>query len=123
PLTTTGLVLNLHSDGNLSMLPWDWTSSHSPNDAQLRAIAFRLSYYNDYLTGQSSEVLYLSSGTLEDWAYGQLGIASMLFEIGSTFTPNYALVDSTYWPQNRDALVYAAKVARTPYTQALGPTA
>jgi hypothetical protein len=122
PLTSTGLVLNLHSDGNLSMLPWDYTNAHSPNDAQLRAVAFRLSYYNGYTTGQSGEVLYLSSGTWEDWIYGQLGIASMLFEIGSSFMPAYSVIDSSYWPLNRDAILYAAKVARQPYTLALGPS-
>ncbi len=122
-VTTTGMVLSLHSDGNLVMLPWDWTSTHSPNDAALRSLAFRMSYYNGYLTGQSSEVLYLSSGTFEDWVYGTLGVPALTVEIGTSFIPAYSLVDSAYWPANRDALIHAAKLARQPYTLGLGPTA
>jgi hypothetical protein len=123
PLTTTGIALSLHSDGNLMMIPWDWTSTHSPNDTGFRSIAFRLSYFNGYRTGQSSEVLYLSSGTFEDWIYGQFGVPSLTYEIGSSFMPAYSLIDSTYWPANRDSLIYAAKLALQPYTLALGPAA
>jgi hypothetical protein len=67
--------------------------------------------------------LYLSSGTFEDWVYGTLGVPALTFEIGASFIPVYSLVDSTYWPANRGALIYAAKLVRQPYALAQGPTA
>jgi hypothetical protein len=121
PVTATGVMLSLHSYGNLVMLPWDWTTARAPNDAALRSLAFRMSAFNRYAAGSSPEVLYVSSGTVEDWAYGVLGVPSFTFEIGSSFLPSYGLVDGEYWPRNRGALLYAAQVARQPYALALGP--
>ncbi len=123
PLTTSGILLSLHSDGNLVMLPWDWTTGDAPNAAGLRGLAFRMSYYNGYKAGQSSEVLYLSSGTTEDWAYGQLGVPSFTFELGSSFMPGYSTVDAVFWPRNLGALLFAAKTAFQPYALGLGPMA
>jgi len=137
PLTTTGAMLTLHSFSDLVLLPWGWTEcygmacpagKHAPNDAGLRAMAFRMSYYNGYDTGQGSELLYVTSGTTDDWAYGVLGLAAFTFEIGpydgmcgGDFFVPYSCQDSTFWPLNRGAFVYAAKLARQPYTLANGP--
>ena len=122
PLTTTGIMLNIHSFGNLAMIPWDWTSQNPPNNAELRSIVFRMSYFNGYRTGSSGQILYVSSGTLDDWVYGTLGIPNIVFEVGSAVMPSYSLVDSTYYPLNRGALRYAAKIARQPYTLSYGPS-
>jgi len=136
PITTTGVMLTLHSFSDLILLPWGWTncsgpcppSQRAPNDAGLRAFAFRMSYYNGYAVGQASELLYPASGTTDDWAYGVLGVPSFTFEIGPMsgscgyFTPDYACQDGLFWPLNRGAFLYAAKVARQPYALAHGPT-
>jgi hypothetical protein len=137
PLSTTGTFITLHSYSNLVLLPWGWQECNSqacppnqqaPNDIGLRSLAFRMSYFNGYETGQPSEVLYAASGGTDDWAYGALGIASYTFEVGpesgtcSGFMPAYTCQDSLFWPKNRDALIYAAKSARQPYTLSLGPT-
>ncbi|MBA3469675.1 MAG: hypothetical protein H0T53_08520 [Herpetosiphonaceae bacterium] len=137
PQTTTGTFITLHSYSNLVLLPWGWVecnssacppSQQSPNDAGLRSLAFRMSYFNGYNTGQPSEILYAASGGTDDWAYGVLGVASFTFEVGpgsgtcSGFMPAYTCQDSTFWPKNRDALIYAAKSARQPYTLSLGPS-
>jgi hypothetical protein len=130
---------HLHSYSDLVLLPWGWTECfgfacpsnlRAPNDAGLRSFAFRLSYYNGYDTGQGSELLYATSGTTDDWAYGVLGIPGFTFEIGPQFfffeysssTPPYACQDSTFWPLQRGAFLYAAKSARHPYAHTLGPT-
>jgi hypothetical protein len=50
-------------------------------------------------------------------------VPSYTFEIGPDsgscggFFPAYACMDSTFWPKQRLALVYAAKAAATPYGQ------
>ena len=129
PTTTSGAMITLHSYSDLVLLPWGFTNAHAPNDAELRAMAFRLSFYNGYQTGQPGELLYNASGTTDDWSYGTLGIASFTFEVGPTsggcagFTPPYSCQDSTFWPLNRDALLYAAKAARAPFSLPLGPSA
>jgi carboxypeptidase T len=137
PITTTGDMLTLHTFSNLVLLPWGWTECsmtacppglRAPNDTALREMAFRMSYFNGYYTGQAGEALYAASGTSDDWAYGVLGIPGFTFEMGlsygdcSWFDPPYACQDSLFWPQNRGAILYAAKVARQPYALALGPT-
>jgi hypothetical protein len=129
-------MLTLHSFSDLILLPWGWVQcggacppwQRAPNDAGLRAFAFRMAHFNGYAVGQASELLYPASGTTDDWAYGVLGIPSFTFEIGpfdgacGGFTPPYACQDDAFWPLNRGAFVYAAKVARQPYALSSGPT-
>jgi hypothetical protein len=127
PLDTMGAFISLHSYGNLVLLPWGWTSADAPNDAGLRSMAFRISDYNEYTTGQDGEVLYPTSGTTEDWAYDDLGIASYTIEVGGDsgscggFHPQFSCQDS-FWALNKPALLYAAGAARQPYMLTLGPT-
>ncbi len=136
PSTTSGTMLTLHSYSDLTLLPWGWTecnaapcpaSLQAPNDAGLRALAFRLGYFNGYDTGQPSELLYAAAGGTDDWTYGALGIASFTFEVGpgggtcSGFTPAFSC-QTNFWNLNAPAFVYAAKSARQPYTLAQGPT-
>ena len=135
PITTTGGMLSLHSFGNLALFPWGYTSHPAPNAEALRNWGFRLSYYNGYTAGTPPEVLYIADGITDDWAYGTLGIASATFEVGPSsgdcgdvgsptglaFTPPYRCQDSRFWPENKAAFLAAAKMARQPYTLALGP--
>lgn len=137
PLTTTGAMLTLHTYSNLALFPWGWVEcsgsacppgQQAPNDTGLRSWGFRLSYFNNYKTGQPSEVLYAADGTTDDWAYGALGIAAGTFEIGPQggtcggFLPPYSCQDNVFWSLNRPAFMYAANVARQPYALVLGPT-
>lgn len=126
PLTTPGMMLTLHSYGNLVLIPWGHTNTASPNNTGLRNTAFRLNYYNGYTAGQPGQVLYNTSGTSDDWAYGTLGVAGATVEIGPSsgscggFVPAYSC-QAGFWNTNRSMLMYAAKLARQPYTLSLGP--
>jgi carboxypeptidase T len=127
PLSTSGVFLTLHSFANMVLMPWSFTSGNPPNNAGLRALGFRMSHYNGYQTGQSPEILYGTSGSTDDWTYGELGIASYTYEVGpgsggcAGFTPPYSC-QTGFWNSNLPALMYAARAARAPYQQALGPT-
>ena len=135
PITTTGSMLSLHSFGNLALFPWGYTNRTAPNAEALQQWGFRLSYYNGYTTGTPPQVLYTADGITDDWLYGTLGIASATFEIGPesgtcgnigspsglSFSPPYSCQDSRFWPENKDAILAAAKLARQPYALALGP--
>ncbi len=131
PLNTTGVLITLHSYGNLVLWPWGHTYDSAPNDAQLRLFGEKMAGYNSY-TPQQSVQLYPTSGDTDDWAYGELGIPTFTFELGPTsgtcggHMPPFQCLDTgtggAFWPRNLPALVYAAKVARTPYALVNGPT-
>jgi len=124
PITTTGILITLHSYGPLVLWPWGWTYAGAPNSAQLQQLGQKLASFNGYTPQQSSD-LYPTSGATDDWSYGELGIASYTFEIGSNsdgFYPDCSRYDALIQP-NISALLYAAKVARTPYLTPFGPDA
>ncbi|GGM75217.1 hypothetical protein GCM10012275_52390 [Longimycelium tulufanense] len=128
PPTTRGAMITIHTYGNLVLFPWGTSKdTKAPNDAGLRSMAFRMGHFNGYEAGQPPEVLYQLSGSTDDWAYDKLGIPGFTYEIGSGsgdcggFHPAYRCQDA-FWELNRPALMYAAKVARQPYTMAQGPT-
>ncbi|MGL5825432.1 MAG: M14 family zinc carboxypeptidase [Nocardioides sp.] len=126
PITATGMMMTMHSYGNLVLFPWGDISSASPNDAGLRAMAFRFNWYNGYTAGQPGQVLYNTSGSTDDWAYGTLGVAASTIEFGPNsgacggFTPPYSC-QSSFFTSNRNMLIYAGKLARQPYALSLGP--
>ena len=127
PANTTGMMLSLHSDAGLVLMPWSYDNTvQAPNDAQLRSMAFRQSYFNGYTAGQWGDVLYNASGTSDDWSYDTLGIASFTWELdgpgGCTgFLPAYSCMDA-YETNNLPGLFYDAAAARTPYKLSFGPT-
>jgi carboxypeptidase T len=124
PSTAKGTMITLHSYGNDIIIPWGFTQATSPNDAQYRRLGAKYSASNGYLVGTNEETVgYDTSGTTDDFTYGELGVASVTFEVGGSsgtcggFLPKYTCVDSTFWPKNKGALVTAAKAAAAPYQQ------
>jgi hypothetical protein len=82
----------------------------------------KFAYFNDYMPQRAID-LYATNGTTDDFAYGELGIAAYTFELGTSFFQSCATFESTIYPDNLAALIYAAKVARTPYMTPAGPEA
>jgi carboxypeptidase T len=131
PATTTGVLLTLHSYANLVLWPWGWTHTAAPNAADLSTIGRKFASYNGYTPEQSIQ-LYATSGTTDDWSYGELGIASFTFEVGGSsgacggFFPAFSCLDGgtdgSFWPRNLPAFLYAARIARAPYMLARGPS-
>jgi hypothetical protein len=131
PLTTTGFFLTLHSYSDLVLWPWGWTETAAPNSADLAVIGQKFASYNGFTPMQSTG-LYPTSGTTDDWAYGELGIPAMTFEVGpgsgtcGGFFPPFSCLDGgsggSFWPRNLPAFLYAARIARAPYQLGKGPT-
>ncbi len=122
PLTTTGVFLDLHSYSELVLWPWGFTYGTSPNHVAMQTLGRKFTYFNGY-TAKSSSGLYITDGTTTDFAYGELGLAAYTFELGTTFFQDCGTFEDTIVPDNLPALVYAAKVARTPYLTPSGPDA
>ncbi len=120
PPDATGILITLHSAASLILWPWGWTGTDAPNGAQLQAIGTKLATYNGY-TPQQSNDLYTTDGTTDDWSYGTLGIASFTFELAGQFFQPCSDFESPDVPDNRDAILYAWKIARTPYMTVYGP--
>jgi hypothetical protein len=117
PVTTKGVMITAHSYGNLIMPPWGWTWDANPNAAGLRALGQKMAAFNSYTVVAEGD----TTGTTDDFTYGNLGIASYTFELGSGsgscggFFPQYSCMDSLFWPRNKGALLAAAKAAKAPY--------
>ncbi|HKQ60815.1 MAG TPA: M14 family zinc carboxypeptidase [Candidatus Polarisedimenticolaceae bacterium] len=121
PLDATGVYLDLHSYSELVLWPWGF-GGLSGNDAQFKTLGRKLAYFNGYLPEQAID-LYVTDGTTDDYAYGELGVAALTFEIGTDFFQDCGTFESAILPTNLQALIYAAKVARTPYRTPAGPDA
>jgi hypothetical protein len=118
---TSGLLISLHSYGNLVLWPWGWTYSTAPNSGQLQTLGRKFAFFNGYVPEQAS-FLYPTTGDTTDWAYGELGIPAYTFELGETFFQPCEDLQQIQ-DENLDALLYAAKVSRSPYVTPSGPDA
>jgi len=122
PVTATGIFLDIHSYSRLVLWPWGFTSSPAPNGTALQTLGRKFAYFNGY-TPEQSYGLYATDGTTDDFAYGELGLAAYTFEIGTSFFQSCSYFENTIVPENFPALLYAAKVVRTPYLTPSGPDA
>ncbi len=132
PDDTSGIFVSLHSYSDLVLWPWG-SEGHgvSPNDEQLRTIGRKFAYYTGY--DPRGSIWYDVDGATDDWTYGMFGIASYTFEVGpaegvcSGYMPPYDCIDGyggrDFWGENRPALLYAHKIARSPYKTGYGPDA
>ncbi|MFC1923325.1 M14 family zinc carboxypeptidase, partial [Chloroflexota bacterium] len=119
----SGLFITLHSYGNLVLFPWGWTSDVPPNDTSLETLGRKFGFFTNYQVCQSGEIgcIYQTSGSTDDWTYGELGVASYTFELGSTFFESCEYFADSILPDNLEALIYAFKAARHPYKDPAGP--
>lgn len=120
PDDTPGIFIDLHSYSRLVLWPWGNVNTTAPNGASLQTLGRRLAWFNGY-TPQQSTGLYLTDGTTIDFAYGELGVASLVFELGVAFFESCGTFQSTVLPDNLRALTYALRVAREPYRLPSGP--
>ena len=118
----TGVFLDLHSYGELVLWPWGFTSDPAPNATALQTLGRKFAYSNGYEPDQAI-ALYPTDGTTDDFAYGELGLAAYTFEVGTSFFQDCHTFENSILPNNLPALLYAARVVRTPYLTPAGPDA
>lgn len=121
PVDYEGLFLTLHAYGGQVMYPWGDSASPAPNAAGLKTLAERLAFYAGYDSGQSSGLLYYTTGATDDWAYGMLGVPAFTIEMGKTFFESCSDFENVVYPANEKSLLYAFKTARRPYQTPAGP--
>lgn len=121
PANTNGVFISLHSYGNQVIYSWDFTGSDAPNMEQLRRLGRKMGFHNRYSVCNTSNCLYAVDGSTTDFAYGEFGVATYTFEVGTTFFQSCPSFESSIVQQNLDSLFYAAKAARRPYQISAGP--
>ncbi len=120
PADATGVYIDVHSYSQLVLWPWGFTGTPAPNSTALRTLGRKMAYFNNYYPEQAIG-LYPTDGTTDDHAYGQLGVAGYTYEVGTNFFEACSSFEGSILPTNLQALLYAAKVARTPYLTPAGP--
>ena len=120
PADTSGIHLDIHSFSQLVLWPWGNTATAAPNGPALQTLGRKFAFFNGYEPTQSIG-LYATDGTSDGISYGELGVAAFTFELGSAFFESCASYEATVKPDNLAALIYAAKVVRTPYLTPAGP--
>lgn len=121
PANTEGVFITIHSYSELVLYPWGWTNNPAPNNDQLATLGRKFGYFNGYEV--CNDCLYVADGVTDDFTYGEFGVASYTFELGTSFFQDCASFESQIYPDNLSALIYAAKAARLPYQTPSGPDA
>ncbi len=120
PRTNSGIHIDLHSFSQLVLWPWGSTNTLSGNATDLQTLGRKLAFFNGY-TPQQSIGLYPTDGTSDSVSYGELGVAAYTIELGTSFFQSCSTYTNKIRPDNLNALIYAAKVVRTPYITPAGP--
>ncbi len=120
PADKSGLFLDIHSHGRLILWPWGHTHDIPPNGAALQTLGRKLAFFNNH-TPKQSIGLYPTSGTTADHAYGALGVAGFIYELGTQFFETCSYFNDTLLEDNLESLLYAFKATRTPYVIPSGP--
>ncbi|VAW48348.1 hypothetical protein MNBD_GAMMA02-995 [hydrothermal vent metagenome] len=120
PDDTAGIFVDIHSFSQLILWPWGYTNNVTANDNQLQALGKRVALFNQYRP-QPVNDLVITGGNSIDAIYGELGVASLAFELGTAFFQDCETFEAQILPDNLNALLYLARVTQAPYTQPLGP--
>ena len=120
PTDTSGIHLDIHSSGRLLLWPYGHTNNPAPNGVALQTLGRKMAFFNGHAPQQSIG-LYPTDGTSDDVSYGELGVAHYTFELGTQFFESCSYYQNTLLPDNLPALIYTAKVIRTPYITPGGP--
>ena len=122
PDDATGVAVDVHSSGQLILWPWGFQFAESPNGTAFTTFGRKLAFFNGYTPLQIRE-LTSADGDSADYFYGELGVAGMAYELGTQFFESCTFFEQNLVPVNLESLLYAAKVARTPFLTPAGPEA
>lgn len=74
-------AVSFHSGAEVILYPWGYTTVPTPHNSLFRQVAANLSILIGSPYGQSGSGLYTSSGTWDDWMYGNRSIFAFTCEI------------------------------------------
>ena len=123
PEDNVGVFVDIHSYGELVLWPWVHADRKAPNDQDLQAAARKMRHFNEYLLSgpETPDFLYRANGVTFDFAYGELGVCGLGYELGTAFYQDCASFDATIAPRNIPSLTYLAGISAKPFALAKGP--
>lgn len=121
PDDATGVAIDVHASGRLVILPWTSISTPTANGAAFNTLGRKIAFFNSHFPLQGA--FGAADGASVEFFYGELGVAGLAFELGSQFFENCDDFENDVLGVNIQALLYAAKTARTPYLLPAGPEA
>ncbi len=115
-------MLSFHTFSKLVLYPWGFT--HNPIEKDLDRQVFetmgrKMASLNGY-TPQTGADLYLVSGEMNDWAYGDRGIFGFTFELDPAsmweggFYPGQKMIEPVF-KKNLEPCLYMIDLADNPY--------
>eukprot|EP00985_Skeletonema_marinoi_P014940 scaffold7635_cov131-Skeletonema_marinoi.AAC.10 len=119
----SGFYADIHAFGRELYYPWGFDDIKSPDDEAFQALGRKLHSFNSYRlwSGAQPHYRYPVTGVASDYMYANMGVASMLYEIGSRFHQPCAEFEDEVVPKNLPSLIYAAKIAHKPFSLIKGP--
>ena len=97
---------SIHTYGDLTLYPWGYTTTDTPDEDLFREMGEQMTMYNGYTPGQPGDVLYDVCGGTFDWDYGAQDEHEKIYgftnEIGHSFWPSESnrqpYFDENVWP-------------------------
>ncbi|MEO1088827.1 MAG: M14 family zinc carboxypeptidase, partial [Acidobacteriota bacterium] len=84
PDDATGVAIDVHSFGELVLWPWGFTNASPANGTAFRTLGRKVAFWNDSFPLEISDFT-IADGSSADFYYGDLGVAGLGFEIGTSF--------------------------------------
>lgn len=115
-------IMNYHSYGQSILYPWGYTYDPTPHDQLLRELSRDMAdliqdVHGKVYTPMQSSSQYLTSGTTNDWAYGELGTVSFTTELRPEGFPGFILPEAEIiptWEENKSAALYLINWTQLP---------
>jgi carboxypeptidase T len=108
---------SVHTYGDLTLFPWGYTISHTPDHSTFVLMGEEMTRVNGYTYGQPPAVLYEVSGGAIDWSYGAQTEHPKIFAFSSELGGD----SDGFWPpesrrqalfdENLDAALYLVRAA------------
>jgi murein tripeptide amidase MpaA len=107
-------IMTYHSYGQLILYPWGYTYAPPPDEELLSSLSLDMAdliqaiHGREYTPQQASE-LYITSGTTDDWSYGELGTFCFTIELRPIGFPGFILPEGEIvptWEENKPAALY-----------------
>jgi hypothetical protein len=113
------MVITNHTYSDLVLRPWGDTSEDPPDERLLASLGARKARPMGGYRNIKAIQLYPTTGTTQDWAYGNLAALSYTYEHGRAFHPPYASSVGREWRGVMVAFMISGDAAINPNTHAV----
>jgi murein tripeptide amidase MpaA len=116
-------IMTYHSYGQLILYPWGYTYNPPPDEELLSNLSHEMAnliyeVHGEVYTPMQSSSLYETSGTTDDWAYGELGAFGFTIELRPIGFPYFFILPEDEimptWEENKPAALYLINWTQLP---------